>query len=96
MRARAVAIAILTTTLAVVGAGYLATHAGKSDPERLVIGDSRQIMSALLYVAQAEGVFERNGLDVEIRGFHVGLEAVEAALSGAIDLGASSEVPISL
>lgn len=63
--------------------------------ERVVLAESRQVMSALVYVAQAEGMFAREGLDVEIRPHASGKESLESLIAGTVDFAACSDVPLS-
>jgi len=46
---------------------------------------------ALLYVAQQQGYFTDNGLNVTITDYSTGTVAVEALISGAVDIAGSSE-----
>lgn len=61
--------------------------------QKLVLAESRQIMSALIHVAAADGLFEEQGLDVEIMRVSNGAVAMERLLSAKVDLALASDVP---
>ena len=50
--------------------------------------------STLLFVANDEGFFEQEGLNIELIEFTAGKFALQAFLAGSIDLAASGEVPV--
>lgn len=67
-------------------------------PVRPVVTVGIQVSPAmtLVMVAEAEGLFEHEGVDVEIKEFTAGKFALQALLSGAIDFAVSGEVPVAL
>ncbi len=93
MRSRRTLFAILLVVAAVVAAWAIQTSPRFSGRHSLVVVESRQMMSALLFVAQADGLFEQAGLDVTFRAVPNGREAMTAMLNGQADLALSSDVP---
>ena len=81
---------ILITALAVGGVILLR---GPGVRQHLVIAESRQMMSALIFVAQADGHFADQGLSVELLRVANGKTAMEALLDRRADLALSSDVP---
>ncbi|MFV3073315.1 ABC transporter substrate-binding protein [Niveispirillum fermenti] len=63
------------------------------DRDKLVIAESRQIMSALISVAEADGHFAQQGLAVELLPVANGRMALQTMLDGRADLALSSDVP---
>lgn len=83
-------VSILVTGLAIVGMVMLRDQGIK---QHLVIAESRQMMSALIFVAQADGHFADQGLSVELLPVANGKLAMEALLDSKSDLALSSDVP---
>lgn len=95
VRTVAVAITITTAAAVVLLIAAVVRWPGAAAPaERLVVADARQVMSALLYVAQAKGFFAEAGLEVELRPYRLGRDALAATLEGSADLVAVGESPI--
>lgn len=63
--------------------------------QHLSVAESRQMMSALIFVAQAEGYFADEGLTVQMVPAANGKVAMETLLDGKADLALSSDVPAS-
>jgi len=68
---------------------------GTTPHQHLSVAESRQMMSALIFVAQAKGFFADEGLTVEMVPVANGKVAMETLLSGKTDLALSSDVPAS-
>lgn len=81
---------ILVTAL---GAGGVIVLRGPGVKQHLVVAESRQMMSALIFVAQADGYFADQGLSVELLRVANGKVAMEALLDSRADLALSSDVP---
>jgi len=60
-------------------------------PESITIGISSPDISALLFIAQEQGYFTGNGLNVTIKQYDTGLSAVNGLLKGESDLATGSE-----
>lgn len=59
--------------------------------ESVTIGHVPVESFALLYVAQKEGYFTRNGLNVTVSDYPTGTDAVKALTEGSVDIAGSSE-----
>lgn len=81
---------------AVVAAGGVWWALNRRAPERMhvVLADSPQILSALIYVARAEGFFDREGLDVAFQAHPTGRDAVAAVTGGKADMAVTAETPL--
>jgi NitT/TauT family transport system substrate-binding protein len=62
----------------------------------LVLGVSKETMSALAYVARDGGLFAAQGLDVTFKEYESGQQVFEAVMSGEIDVGQCADTPIVL
>lgn len=85
-------LAAALVTVATVG-GMLVLH-GRGKGQHLVVAESRQMMSALIFVAQTEGHFADQGLSVELLPVANGKVAMETLLEGRAELALSSDVPV--
>lgn len=62
----------------------------------VTIGIQTSPAMALVMVAKDEGLFEAQGLDVELKEFTAGKFALEAFLAGSLDFAVSGDVPAAL
>ena len=71
---------------------------GKSEKDipKLSVGIQVSPAMALVMVAEDEGFFDKEGVDVEIKEFTAGKFALQAFLGGSLDVAVSGEVPVSL
>lgn len=86
-----------------LGAGLLAAMAvipatscsgGNSGPPASVnIGVPPLEQNALLYVAEAEGMFARNGVKVTVRDYDTGVATLDAMSKGEADIAETAEFP---
>src|SRR3989338_1417825 len=67
-----------------------------ADQKPLKIGLQNGPSTALLMVAKDNGFFEKEGISVELEVFTAGKFALQAFLSGSLDLAASGEIPVVL
>jgi len=70
----------------------LAITSGKT--QSIIIGNLPLESSALIYVAEKQGFFKLNGLNVTIRNYENGLTAINALLNSKVDIAGSSEYPL--
>lgn len=63
---------------------------------KLKVGIQVSPAMTLVMVAEAEGFFDKQGVDVELVEFTAGKFALQAFLSGSIDIAVSGEVPVCL
>lgn len=68
-------------------------YAGKT--ESIVIGNAQSFeCDTLVYIAEDQNFFAQNGLNVIIRDYTSGMEAVNALFNGEVDLAATAEFPL--
>jgi NitT/TauT family transport system substrate-binding protein len=65
-----------------------------ADPEKVKIGYSRLRISLPVFVAQEKGIFEKNGLAVELEMFDTAQPLVDALCGGKLDVAGYSAFPI--
>jgi len=63
---------------------------------KVTIGIQTSPAMALVMVAKDEGLFERAGVDVELKQFSAGKFALQAMLGGSTDFAIAGEVPVGL
>lgn len=88
-----VAVIVLAGVSAGLLRGLLATPA---DPLPLRIGIMPSEASTPFYVADEQGFFAQNGLNVTLRPFTVGDQAIAAAEAGELDVALATEYPLVL
>jgi NitT/TauT family transport system substrate-binding protein len=98
-RRRIVAVVVSIAMLAVASCGRQEPDrgdGGDGEPEirRLAVGAVPITDLKQLYVADAQGFFEDEGLEVEIENFDGGAAIAPAVESGAVDIGWSNSVSI--
>ena len=70
-----------------------ATYSGK--PESITVGGPALEQSALIYIAQDQSFFAKNGLNVTIRDdYPTGVGPVRDMVSGKLDVSVSAEYPV--
>ena len=60
--------------------------------ETLTISTAKNIVSALIYIAEAKGFFKANGLNVKIREHSAGLSATDDLIQGQADIAACADI----
>lgn len=93
----AVITVIALLVLAGLGARYFAssqaTYSGK--PDSITVGGPALEQSALLYIAQDQGFFAKNGLNVTIHDdYPTGVGPVRDMVSGKLNVSVSAEYPV--
>ena len=63
---------------------------------KVSIGIQASPAMALVMVAKDEGLFEREGVDVDIKQFSAGKFALQAMMGGSVDFAVAGEVPVGL
>ncbi len=64
--------------------------------QHTTIGIQTSPAMALVMVAKDKGFFEKQGLDVELKEFAAGKDALAAFLGGSLDFSVSGDVPVTL
>lgn len=68
----------------------------ESGLQHVTIGIQTSPAMALVMVAKDKGFFEEQGLDVELKEFAAGKDALAAFLGGSLDFSVSGDVPVTL
>jgi len=96
MKARTKSIAIALTILLVIvlGTGIWFT---RNQPqrytgpvERITVAAAEYLTGSLVYVAEDQGFFEKNGLEVTIKGYGSGKACADALIDGEADISTSA------
>jgi len=64
-----------------------------SPGSRLIIGVPVQILNGLTFIAENRGYFRQEGIDAELKTYPSGKQALEALMSGEVDVATASETP---
>ena len=64
--------------------------------QHATVGIQTSPAMALVMVAKDKGFFEKQGLDVELKEFAAGKDALAAFLGGSLDFSISGDVPVTL
>ncbi len=81
--------------LLLLGLALVAMACGDDDPTSITIATSTELETPQVVVALTSGIFEDNGLDVEIIQFSSGRDAMTAMLGGQADFAVMAELPAS-
>jgi ABC-type nitrate/sulfonate/bicarbonate transport system substrate-binding protein len=92
----AVIMVIVLIAVAVAGAWYLSksTTSGYGTPESLTIGKMPVESAALIYIAEDQDFFAKNGLNMTIRDYASGPAAISGMLKDEADLACASEYTV--
>lgn len=63
-------------------------------PEQITIGKMPLMAHALIYIAEDQGYFDANGLNVTIKDYSTGPASIKGLLSGEVDISGSGEYAI--
>jgi NitT/TauT family transport system substrate-binding protein len=93
-------IGIASVLLVLAIGTVLVLSAGKNrpsgPPERVILGDAASALSTPVWVAASQGYFRAEGLDVTLRHFELGKEALAELLQGKVDVATVAATPIVL
>lgn len=74
----------------------LAAMASTASAEPIMVGTAPNLQTVPIVVAQAEGFFEEEGLELETTKFTSGRRALEALIGGQLDVAFMAEYPVSI
>jgi len=63
--------------------------------EKISVGATTQELSTLIWIAEAKGYFEENGLDATVKAYDTGIETKNALLAGEVDVADTVDFVIS-
>jgi NitT/TauT family transport system substrate-binding protein len=91
-------VAIILLSLAVCAAGAIILLSQRTIPQKysgppakVIIGTSPEDTSGLIWIAEKQGYFVENGLNVPTKVFEAGRYAVNALLHGEVDVATAAE-----
>ena len=91
------AVAIIAAII-LVGFSIWSLHTSQKNyvgmTESITIGDMPIEGSALIYIAEDQGFFKQNGLNVTIRDYDTGVAAINGLLNGDVDIANVAEYPL--
>jgi len=93
-RARFFISGILVLLLVAVGYVIVRAEFGADAPEKITIARTGGIPTSFFWIAEDQGYFENEGLEVTYLDFDQGRPALDALREGKADLTASGELPI--
>lgn len=85
-------IAVIVLFMSAAG-GFLFLRNRKA-PERITIAVARQPVFALIFIAQALGYFRNENLDVTLKMFDLGRDALDDMIAGKSDMATVYETPL--
>lgn len=85
IRRRLTALAAAATLLATAACGDGGSEAGADSPVTVQIAADAFVLGAQAWVANGEGYFEEEGLDVEIQTYQTGIESLQSVVGGQAD-----------
>ncbi len=81
-----IAIAIIAVIGISVGGCSQPTEKYTGPVEKISVGATTQELSTLIWIAEAKGYFEENGLDATVKAYDTGIETKNALLAGEVDV----------
>ena len=87
-----IAIVAVTVMVATAAAGCTQGRPEKytGPVEKITVAAAEYLTCALIYVAEDQGFFEENGLDVTIKGYASGKACADALIDGEVDISTSA------
>jgi len=84
-----IALGVITVAVTIAGC-----RGGVEKPpapvEKITVAAAEYLTGALIYVAEDQGYFEENGLDVTIKGYASGKACADALINGEVDISTSA------
>ena len=99
MKRIALASIIIILVVLIIGSSFVYLSMNKPASaalEKVTIGNVPVESYAMLWIAEKQGFFADNGLDVTVKDYSTGATAVEALINGEIDVGGSSDYVVML
>ena len=83
------------TALLVGGLSFMSCESDKTGiREKVTVGISKSFLSIPVYIAQAQGFFSDEGLDVTIKEYTSGKKATQALLAGEVGISTVADMPV--
>ena len=87
---------VVSIIVIAVGAFFIFQKLKPTELQHTTVGIQTSPAMALVMVAKDKGFFEKQGLDVELKEFAAGKDALAAFLGGSLDFSISGDVPVTL
>lgn len=88
-------VVIFAVLLTLLGSGSLACRQGSpGEPESIIIGVPPNEQSGLIFIAEDQGFFDKNGLAATVKIYDTALAALDGMQRGEVDVSQSAEFPI--
>ena len=81
------------TLLMLVGVTALADITAAQAGEKVHLAQNQGPISGVSIVADRQGLFAKNGLDVEVSNFTTGKQCLDTVMGGAADIATTAEAP---
>ena len=94
-KAISILLAVVMVVATVVGVGCVGVEKPAGPLEKVTIGISAtSLLPSLVHIAEENGYFLEEGIDVETKGYPTGKAALEATFNGEVDMATVSDTPI--
>lgn len=74
-------------------AAFLAQGSTALAAETVRFGTDFNVLGAQIWVAKEKGFFEKHGVDAQVRSFALGVDTIDATLTGQLDFGIALDFP---
>lgn len=83
------------TVLLVGGLSFMSCESDKPGiREKVTVGISKSFLSIPVYIAQKQGFFSDEGLDVTVKEYSSGKKATQALFAGAVAISTAADMPV--
>lgn len=83
------------TVLLVGGLSFMSCESDKTGiKEKITVGVSKSFLSIPVYIAQKQGFFSNEGLDVTLKEYTSGKKATQALLAGEVGISTVADMPV--
>ena len=81
--------------LLIVGLSFISCESNKTGiREKITVGISKSFLSIPVYIAQTQGFFSDEGLDVTLKEYPSGKKATQALFAGEINISTAADMPV--
>ena len=85
----------VTVTLLIVGLSFVSCNSDKTGiREKVTAGVSKSFLSIPVYIAQTQGFFSDEGLDVTVKEYGSGKKATQALFAGEVGISTVADMPV--
>jgi len=85
----------VTVTLLIVGLSFVSCNSDKTGiREKVTVGISKSFLSIPVYIAQTQGFFSDEGLDVTVKEYTSGKKATQVLFAGEVGISTVADMPV--